>query len=355
MKPDIRFFGLGLLLVAASAWLYIRPPAGDSFLTPPAATLPPLERPWPGEVKSWNHTYLVKGSFLMANDRDIDMNDFVYILVPRNTTHQRVRIVFIEPEPQVIEADENGNYYAKISARLGPNERTWINVTLEVEMESYEIDFNHEAARWPSLELVRRYTGPTMVWSTENETLMDLAEELVDGEENPLMMAEKIAEWVVDHVTYTIDPRPHRGADHCLFQVEGRLEIIGDCSEVADTYVTLCRVLGIPSRAAIGMMLETPSELYWLNQSSEGEGMELLTHWGGHIWPQIYVEPWGWIDVEMLEGRQPKVGDYSWRHIVYGIEEKNFAEHESAHFCASMYFDIEHLQFEFEPVEGDAG
>ncbi len=351
MKPHLGLLLLGVLLVGMGGLLYFREVKEVEIpvvLTGnQTSTMPWSESP--GKIETYSHTYLIKAAFKLKNDRDVSVSDIVYVLVPMNTTHQTSKLISMEPEPLVLELDENGNTYAKIRVEMGPNEVKWINATFEVTMESYKYSFNTNVALWPSLEMARKYTTSTAVWTTENETLIELAESIAGDEDNPLNIAKKIAEWVVNHVEYSVNPNRSRGASHCLTYKDSDLYIYGDCTEVADTYITLVRIMGIPARAAFGMMLEEPKEYYWLNESSRGEGEELLTHWGGHIWPQVYIEPWGWIDVEMLEGLIARVGDYSWRHIIFGLEEKNFLEEETGHFCVSMYLEVEHMEFRFIP------
>lgn len=354
MKPHLGLLLLGILLIALGGFLYYRELKGletSLIITGNQTTSIPWEES-PGKVETYNHTYLIEAAFRLKNDRDVSVSDIVYVLIPKNMTYQTSWLISIEPEPLVLEVDENGNTYAKIRMEMGPNEIRWINATFKVTMQSYRHSFNPDAALWPTLDMAKKYTKSTVVWTTENETLINLAKKIAGDEENPLKIAKRIAEWIVDNLVYTVNPNRSRGASHCIAYREGDFYVYGDCTEVADAYITLARILGIPARAAFGMMLEEPEEYYWLNESSRGEGEELLTHWGGHIWPQVYIEPWGWIDVEMLEGLVARVGDYSWRHIVFGLEEKNFVEEEGAHFCVSMYLELEHMEFKFTPVEG---
>ncbi len=351
MRPHPGLLLLGLLILGLGGFLYYSETKQLEISAGPIPNQTALI-PWeesPGKIETKNHTYLIEAAFRLKNERDVSISDIVYVLVPMNTTYQMAKLVSIEPKPLVLETDENGNTYAKIRVELGPNEVKWINATFLVEMMSYKHQFNPKAAKWPPLEIAMRYTTSTVVWATENETLIRLAEEIAGDEQNPLRIARKIAEWVLAHLEYKVNPNVTRGSGHCLTYRNGELRVFGDCTEVADIYITLARILGIPARAAFGMMLEEPREYYWLNESARGEGEELLTHWGGHIWPQVYMEPWGWIDVEMLEGLVVRLGDYSWRHIVFGLEEKNFYQEESAYFCVSMYLEVEHMEFRFIP------
>ena len=358
--------GLVLLAVSAACFLWSWPgetPTGEGVSPGPAPTPQenetqpqqpaggpeaPPESPPEGSVQIREYDYIVREAILLKNGLDMEKEDLVYVVLPRNDTYQQAFLLESNYEPERIGEDEEGNVFAVFRISLRPEERAWINMTFRVVVRSYRIDLDYSYAHWPPYEVVSKYTSGTLYWNVKNETIRKIAERVAGELQNPAAIAEELAAWVSSHVQY--EPRGERsGADRAIMTVGGEEKIVGDCSEVADVYVTMARYLGLPARSVYGFLLEDVPQVYWLNTSIEEEGEEILAHWGGHTWPQVYIPPWGWIDVEMLEGFVPKVGDYSWRHILFAVESRRITAASLADaYVDTWYFNLEYLRLEVE-------
>ncbi len=359
MRINKAVLFLGILLI--SSWYatgLLTPRPGGNQTRPPHRPQIPGGGNWtppptdPGSVEEENVTYLVRESFLLRNELNSSLNDFIYLPMPQNSSHQHAVMVESTLPVSSIQQDEEGNPFALYEYRFDPGESIWLNVTFRVTVETYKIHYNYAAARWPPADVVERYTGKTMFWDVDNETVRRLARSVVDGEDNPVRIAERVAEWITERVNYEVGPR--KGVDRAIKKIDGIPQIEGDCNEVADTFVTMMRISGVPARTVFGFLLENREhQVYWLNLSLEdNESQEVVSHWGGHTWPQVYIPPWGWIDVEMLEYLQPKVGDYSWRHILYSVEERKFRGSTIADYCIPGYSELIYMRFEFSSGEG---
>lgn len=289
--------------------------------------------------------YTIKESILLENRNNRTVNETVYIAIPQNSTYQSSYMISFIPAPIMIR-DNNNNTIAYLSFSMEPKERKWINSTFRVVVKSYKINFNYNIAKWPSLDISEKYTGKTLYWDTYNSTLIEFLRSIVGNDDNPVSISQKIAEKLASMIDYI--PLPVRlGSDRSLVYEGGKIVLKGDCSEVADVYITLARIAGIPARMAFGFLLENMSRtVYWLNETRENF-TEALPHWGGHAWSQVYLRPWGWVDVELLEGFKPKLGDYSWRHIVYGTESTKFGGSELEDFVLPSFSDVLYVKFEF--------
>ena len=102
--------------------------------------------------------------------------------------------------------------------------------------------------------------------------LRALAEEIVGDEQNPLLKARKIYEFITTKVMYsyvrsylTLNDIPESAA----------VSLKGDCGVQALLFITLCRIAGIPARWQAGLYT-APNDI------------------GNHDWAQFYVEPFGW-------------------------------------------------------------
>lgn len=110
--------------------------------------------------------------------------------------------------------------------------------------------------------------------------LRALAAELTAGEENPLKKARRIYDFLTQKVNYSY----MRGyislpviPEYCASRLRG------DCGVQALTFVTLCRIAGIPARWQSGIY------------ANENEA------WS-HDWAMFYVAPYGWLYADCSYG-----------------------------------------------------
>ncbi len=293
--------------------------------------------------------YRIGARFLLVNNNNFTVTDHVYVSLPQNTTFQTSKVISMSPSPMRFLRDEDGNVYTVVQVAAEPGARVWINATYVVEVKAYSINEGAHSGEWPPLDLVRRYTSSTGYWNIYNATLIGLAYK-TSFADRPLEIAKRLAEWVVRRVSYRVN-FGRLGSDHAV-SWWWDYSITGDCVEVADVYVTMARILGLPARTAYGFLLKSYRETYWLNMTTILlEGDRILEHWGGHIWPQVYVIPFGWIDVDMLDGLRPNVGVYSARHIILGVEETKYYGSGLSSGCIPSYLTLQYVEYTFEGEE----
>ena len=103
--------------------------------------------------------------------------------------------------------------------------------------------------------------------------MMDLTAEVIGDEENPLLRARKIYDFVTSKVMYSF-VRPYFAiTDIPGYCVTG---FKGDCGIQALTFITMCRCAGIPARWQSGLYANPLSI-------------------GNHDWAQYYIAPYGWL------------------------------------------------------------
>jgi len=304
--------------------------------------LAPSERA--GIAVTANVTYTLVGRFLLANPSNSTVRDFVYVPLPQNTTFQRSYVVSMDPPPLRYAVDEDGNVYAIVQVEAGPGAKLWVRVEYRVSVAGYRLESAPRA--WPPLGIVRKYTRSSGYWNVYNGTLIDLAYRVAYADA-PYDAARKLAEWVVNRVKYRVQ-FSRLGSDHAVARGLLDYAIVGDCVEVADVYVTMARILGIPARTAYGLLLTGREGRMWLNMSTAAEeGDRLIEHWGGHMWPQVYLAGVGWVDVDMLDGMQANVGVYSERHIVFGFEETKYFGSALSSVCVPGYLTVQYADYEY--------
>jgi hypothetical protein len=119
-----------------------------------------------------------------------------------------------------------------------------------------------------------RYLAPTTFCQSDDQDIEKAAKAIVGDERNAWVAAKKIAEWVAREM----EPNYDVGFASAKEILENRE---GDCSEHTVLMVALCRSVGIPARAAVGVMY--------------GEGI-----FAYHMWPEVYVGEWVGLDAKWL-------------------------------------------------------
>ena len=115
---------------------------------------------------------------------------------------------------------------------------------------------------------------PTTFCQSDDPGIVATAEDIIGEEKNAWRAAKKIAEWVEREMTANYDV----GFATATEILENRE---GDCSEHTVIMIALCRAVGIPARAAVGIMY--------------GEGI-----FAYHMWPEVYVGRWISLDAKWL-------------------------------------------------------
>jgi len=117
------------------------------------------------------------------------------------------------------------------------------------------------------------YTGEQYPHIRFTPYLRALAKHITAGEENPLLRAKKIYEWITKNVAYS-----YMREYMCLDSIaeNAALNMRGDCGVQAILFITLCRICGIPARWESGMCISKDSV-------------------GSHDWAQFYIAPYGWL------------------------------------------------------------
>ncbi len=104
-----------------------------------------------------------------------------------------------------------------------------------------------------------------------------LTSDIVGKEENPYLKAKKIYEWITQNVKYSY---MHAYSTYDVSLVDFAISNLkGDCGVQALTFITMCRIAGIPSRWESG---------WFINPIDASP----------HDWAYFYVKPYGWLPVD---------------------------------------------------------
>jgi hypothetical protein len=119
-----------------------------------------------------------------------------------------------------------------------------------------------------------------------------LAREVIEGGDTPYDRAVRLEQYL-QGFPYTLDvsrpPRDRDVADYFLFELGE-----GYCDYFATTFVVMARLVGIPSRLAVG---------YVGGEIDPDDGARVVMEANGHAWPEVYFPGWGWVRFEPTGGR----------------------------------------------------
>jgi transglutaminase-like putative cysteine protease len=136
--------------------------------------------------------------------------------------------------------------------------------------------------------------------NSEDPLVQQHAREAVGKESDPLKKARRIEKWVHHHMENKNFTEAFATSDHVAKTLEG------DCTEHAVLAAAMCRVVGIPSRAAVGLI--------YVNDRRRGPVM------GFHMWAEAWVDGrWYPIDATLGLGyvgaTHLKIADHSWHDM----------------------------------------
>jgi transglutaminase-like putative cysteine protease len=112
-----------------------------------------------------------------------------------------------------------------------------------------------------------------------SDEIKQLSQEIVGSETNPYLKARRIFQWVSEHVPWTT------AREYSTIECLPRYALAchhGDCGIKTMTFMTLCRLNGIPARWESGWTTDPVKDM--------------------HDWCEIYLAPYGWVPADVTYG-----------------------------------------------------
>ena len=175
------------------------------------------------------------------------------------------------------------------------------------------------------------YTGEEAPHIRFTPYLRELTRSVTEGEENPLLAAEKIYRFITSQVKYSFVRSYSTVEDIPEFTAANRK---GDCGFQALLFITMCRIAGIPARWQSGLYA-TPLTV------------------GSHDWAQYYVAPFGWLSADCSFGGSAfRQGDEK-RRAYYGANLDPYRIPYASQFMHSFSREAEGLRD--DPYDNQSG
>lgn len=202
------------------------------------------------------------------------------IALPADTNYQQVIINSLNPQPENVTIDLDGNWLADYI--LSPNEK----ITIEAQGFAKLFYFpREEFARDLTQEEIKEWTKSDEYWQADDAFIKDFAQKYKTPKE--------IYEYLVATFDYNYK-RLNQQAQRfgAVYALQNPTESI--CMEFTDAFITLARANGIPSREHNGFAYTQNSRL-----RPTSEKLDIL-----HSWPEYYdSQKKQWIQVDPTWGK----------------------------------------------------
>ncbi len=247
-----------------------------SLSVPPTFGQNAYMSPSPGNGNKWTKEQMVNGGISAAYGQlqqfDVKLSYFLdnptvtskrmEIALPPDTAFQKVAVQSLEPKPNNVVTDTDGNWLAQYT--LSPSQKITVSAILGISL-TLQPQTSFEKKDIDSAV----YTAPQKYWETTDPKIQELAA--------TYKTPRDIYDYVVRTLSYDysrVSQSPIRkGAVQSLTNPTTAI-----CMEFTDLFIAIARAAGIPAREAVGYAYTTNAKLRPLSLSTD-----IL-----HAWPEYY-------------------------------------------------------------------
>lgn len=207
--------------------------------------------------------------------------DIFQITLPPETDNQKIIYRSINPPPQNIYIDDDGNYLANF--QLAPNQ------TLNIDVDG-QVKIIHSNINKTNIDQTK-YLNSDLYWDTKDPKLISIAKQLSSPKE--------IYQYVINTLSYKFDQINSSTRQGALLAINNPSSAL--CTEFTDLFITLSRINGIPAREIQGFAYSNNIKIKPINTNTD-----IL-----HAWPQYYDnQKQAWISIDPTWGKTTNGIDY---------------------------------------------
>jgi transglutaminase-like putative cysteine protease len=247
-----------------------------SLQTPPSFGANAYMVPPPADGRRWNKKQMIAGGISAAYGQEQFFTvKLTYILenpdatskltelaLPPDSAYQKVSIREIDPKPENVVRDSDGNWLARYEVPAKSSVKVTVDVTISVRLIPRE-DFGKETI------VKEEYLKATKYWNSDDPAIKSIAQQFTTPRE--------IYDYVVDTLSYDYsrvnENVVRKGATKALQSPNNSV-----CMEFTDVFIAIARAAGIPARQAIGYAYTTNTKLRPLSLVTDVM----------HAWPEYY-------------------------------------------------------------------
>lgn len=203
------------------------------------------------------------------------------ITLPPDNNYQKAVYKSIEPKPDNVIVDNDGNFIAKY--KLSPKNQ--LNIVAQGYIEVFSKPFRNIDPKMSDVEK-QKYLVPQRYWEIDTAAIKDKSQELKTPKE--------IYNFVSEYLTYdenklNLTKIERLGA---LATLDSPQKAV--CMEFTDLFIALARAADIPAKEIVGFAYTQNTRLRPLSLASQGD---LL-----HAWPAYWDDDLGWVQVDPTWG-----------------------------------------------------
>ena len=195
---------------------------------------------------------------------------------------------------------------AQMSFRIErPGSRVPINIKnrVKVERQTKRIDGKISFPLGHVPVEVQKYTQEAKIIDI-NDDIIQLSSSLADGEDDLIIVVDKIASWVTQNIKYNLSSAAAEATEKSSTVLRTRE---GVCDEMTALFISMVRSVGLPARFVAGL--------------AYSNAPELATPWSPHGWSEVWFPGHGWVPYDVTYGQY---GSVDASHIVteYALDSK---------------------------------
>lgn len=219
------------------------------------------------------------------------------VALPPDTGYQKVNYHLLDPLPQLVEKDRDGNWIATYEVNAGRE--------TEVVLSGKAHVFLTPRGDFIDTPPMQEHTSSQKFWPTQHPRIAELSQQYTTPRE--------VYDFVVDSLSYNFNkvngPVTRLGAVDALQQPDQAA-----CQEFTDLFITMCRSIGVPARRVTGFSYTENDRLRPLSLVDD-----VL-----HAWPEYYdTAQQRWIAVDPTWGNTTGGLDYfnqlDFNHVAFAI------------------------------------
>ncbi len=226
--------------------------------------------------------YHLNFNFPLHNTSDKEQT--MTVTLPPDTPSQKVYINKLDPKPQKIHLDADGNVLADYKVAAG--QRLTVKTDVDGVVKYLDYDLNKAGTKKgiPS-NLVKRYTSSTHYWQSNNTEIITKGAQAASGAgDNVAKITKALNKFVVDTLSYNNAKIQYNVRQGALKALDNPTNAV--CLEYSDLLIALLRSQGIPARMPVGYA-------YSGNLKKSAAVDDSL-----HSWVEVYMPGVGWVNVD---------------------------------------------------------
>ncbi len=222
------------------------------------------------------------------------------ITLPPDNNYQKIVLEKIDPKPQDVTVDEDGNFIAKY--KLSPKQK--LNITTQGYVEVFSKPFRNIDSL--NQDQKNEYLQPQRYWETDNGFIKDKA--------NELKTPKQIYNFVSSYLSYSNDRLAQQTIERKGAAAAIQTPKDSICMEFTDLFIAIARAAKIPAREVEG---------YAFTQNERLRPLSLTLNSGDvlHAWPEYWDDNLGWVQVDPTWGSTSGGLDYfnklDFNHITF--------------------------------------